>query len=172
MAGGGTGMDAQRRWRKQKLRYLTALAMIAPTMGARIRFNRMKGVRIGRDPWMGSFVYLDIHHSHPDREHSLVLGDRVAIGNFVSIYTHDSLYHLVTGEREPVRFGHVRIGDYVNISPNSFLYNCTIGSHSIVAPGAVVTGGEYPPFSLIAGNPAKVVKSIEERVKRSLPRAV
>lgn len=159
------------RWRKQKLRYLTAAAMVAPTMGARIRFNRMKGVRIGRDPWMGSFIYLDIHHSHPDVEDSLVLGDRVAIGNFVSIYTHDSLYNLVTEGREPVQFGRVEIGDFVNISPNAFLYNCTIGSHSIVAPGAVITNGEFPPYSLIAGNPARVVKSIEERVKRSLGRS-
>lgn len=160
--------DLGRQRRKQKLRYLTALAMIAPTMGARIRFNRMKGVRFGRDPWLGSFVYLDIHHSHPDVENSLVLGDRVAIGNFVSIYTHDSLYNLVTDGREPVRFGRVEIGDFVNVSPNAFLYDCTIGSHSIVAPGAVVAGGEYPPYSLIAGNPARVVKSIEERVRKAM----
>lgn len=164
--------DLKRQWRKQYLRYCTAAAMVAPTMGARIRFNKMKGVRFGRDPWMGSFIYLDIHHSHPDVENSLVLGDRVAIGNFVSIYTHDSLYNLVTDGREPVQFGHVRIGDYVNISPNSFLYNCTIGSHSIIAPGAVVANAEFPPYSLIAGNPAKVVKSIEDRVKRSLRAAV
>ena len=154
--------------RKQKLRYLTALAMIAPTMGSRIRFNKMKGVRFGRDPWLGSFAYLDIHHSHPDVGNSLVLGDKVAIGNFVSIYTHDSLYHLVTDGREPVRFGRVEVGDFVNISPNAFLYDCRIGSHSIVAPGAVVAGGDYPPYSLIAGNPARVVKSIEERVTKAL----
>jgi acetyltransferase-like isoleucine patch superfamily enzyme len=154
--------------RKLFLRYCTALGMVAPTMSARIRFNRMKGVRFGRDPWLGVLVYLDIHHSHPDRRNSLVLGDRVAIGNNVSIYTHDSLYNLVTDGREPVNFGRVVIGDFVNVSPNAFLYDCKIGSHSIVAPGAVVAGGEYPPYSLIAGNPAKVVKDIRPRVERSL----
>jgi acetyltransferase-like isoleucine patch superfamily enzyme len=154
--------------RKLFLRYCTALAMVAPTMQMRIRFNRLKGVRIGRDPWLGVLVYLDIHHSHPDRENSLILGDRVAIGNNVSIYTHDSLYNLVTDGREPVNFGRVVIGDHVNVSPNAFLYDCRIGSHSIVAPGAVVAGGEYPPYSLIAGNPAKVVKDIRARVERSL----
>jgi acetyltransferase-like isoleucine patch superfamily enzyme len=158
------------RLRKLFLRYCTALGMVAPTMKARIRFNRMKGVRFGRDPWLGVLVYLDIHHSHPDRANSLVLGDRVAIGNNVSIYTHDSLYNLVTGGREPVNFGRVEIGDYVNISPHAFLYDCRIGSHSIVAPGAVVAGGDYPPYSLIAGNPAKVVKDIRGRVERSMDR--
>lgn len=158
---------ARRAARKQFLRYCTALGMVAPTMPARIRFNRWKGVRFGRDPWLGVLVYLDIHHSHPDAANSLVLGDGVAIGNNVSIYTHDSLYHLVTEGREPVRFGHVRIGDHVNVSPGAFLYDCTIGSHSIVAPHAVVTGGEYPAYSLLAGNPARVVKDIRDRVEGS-----
>lgn len=161
-------MEALRRsLRKQKLRYLTSLAMIAPTMGMRVRLNRWRGVRIGRDPWMGALVYLDIHHSHPDRENSLVLGDGVAIGNNVAIYTHDSLYNRVTELREPVKFARVVVGDWVNISPGAFLYNCTIGSHSIIAPGAVVVNAEFPPYSLIAGNPAKVVRDIRERVERS-----
>ena len=154
--------------RKLVIRYLTALSMVAPTMGMRIRCNRLKGVRMGRDPWLGVLAYLDIHHSHPDVGNSLVLGDRVAIGNNVSIYTHDSLYNLVTDGHEPVNFGRVEIGDFVNVSPGAFLYDCRIGSHSIVAPHAVVTGGDYPPYSLIAGNPAKVVKDIRARVERSL----
>lgn len=158
------------RWpkplRQVALRYLTAVAMVAPSMSVRVAANRAKGVVWGHDPWLGVLAYLDIHHSHPDRGASLVLGDRVAIGNSVSIYTHDSLYNLVTGGGEPVNFGRVVVGDFVNISPGSFLYDCTIGSHSIVAPHAVVVGGEYPPYSLIAGNPAKVVKDIRGRVER------
>lgn len=165
-------MTALRRLlRKQKLRYLTSLAMVAPTMGMRIRLNRWKGVRIGRNPWFGALVYLDVHHSHPSPEDCLVLGDGVALGNGVAIYTHDSLYNRVTELREPVQFARVVIGDWVNVSPGAFLYNCTIGSHSIVAPGAVVVNGEFPPYSLIAGNPAKVVRDITARVNRSLPAA-
>jgi acetyltransferase-like isoleucine patch superfamily enzyme len=96
-----------------------------------------------------------------------VLGDHVAVGNGVSIYTHDSLYNQVTGGREPVEFGRVVIGDHVNVSPNAFLYDCTIGSHTIIAPHAVVVHAEIPPYSLVAGNPGRVVKDIRERVERS-----
>lgn len=154
-------------WNKQYLRYLTAAAMVAPTMGVRIGCNRLKGVQFGRDPWLGVLAYLDIHHSHPDPGASLVLGDGVAIGNGVSIYTHDSLYQQVTEGAEDVEFGYVRIGDHVNVSPNAFIYNSTIGSHSIVAPLAVVVNANFPPYSLIAGNPARVVKDIRGRVTRS-----
>ena len=159
-------VDLSKGWRKQYLRYCTALAMTAPSMKARIRFNAMKGVQFGRDPWLGVLAYLDIHHSHPDAANSLVLGDHVAIGNNVSIYTHDSLYHQVTGGTAPIEFGRVVIGDYVNVSPGSFLFNCTIGSHTIIAPHSVVVNGEFPPYSLIAGNPGKVVKDIRDRVER------
>lgn len=153
--------------RKQWLRLVTFLAMMAPTVGTRVLLNRMKGVRFGTTPWIGGFVFLDIHHSHPDRRNSLVLGNHVAIGNYASIYTHDSLYNQVTGGRDPVEFGRVEVGDYVNISPNTFIYNSTIGHHSIVAPMAVVVNAEFPPYSLIAGNPAKVVKDLRPRIEGS-----
>ena len=157
-------------WRRLFLRLATGLAMFAPSMGLRIWLNKVRGVKFGRDPWLGGLVYLDIHHSHPDAANSIVLGDRVAIGNSVAIYTHSSLYHQITMGRDPIEFDYVRVGDHVNISPNSFLYACEIGSHSIVAPGAVVAGGTYPPYSLIAGNPAKVVKDLRGHVERSLGR--
>ena len=147
------------------LRALSAVAMAAPSMALRVRANRWKGVRFGSDPWIGVMAYLDIHHSHPDAANAIVFGDNVAIGNNVSVFTHDSLYNRITAGRDPVEWGHVRTGSHVNISPHSFLYDCSIGDHSIVAPGAVVTGGDYPPYSLIAGNPAKVVKDLRSRVE-------
>jgi acetyltransferase-like isoleucine patch superfamily enzyme len=36
-----------------------------------------------------------------------------------------------------------------------------IGNNSIVAAGAVVTEGEYEDFSLLAGVPARKIKSLE-----------
>lgn len=151
------------RIRRQRLRLLSVVALGSPSMGMRIWANRAKGVRMGERPWIGPLVYLDIHHSHPQVADSLVIGDHTAIGHGCSLFTHDSLYNQITDGAEPVRFGRVVLGDHVNVSPHSFLYNCTIGDHCVVAPGSVVIGGSYPAWSLIGGNPAKVLRDLSSR---------
>lgn len=53
------------------------------------------------------------------------------------------------------------VGDDVWIGANvTILKGATIGAGSTVAAGAVVTGKAYPPRSVIAGNPARVVKEL------------
>lgn len=53
------------------------------------------------------------------------------------------------------------IGDDVWIGTNvCIMKGAKIGSGSVVAAGSVVLKGEYPDRSLIAGNPAKVLKSL------------
>lgn len=55
----------------------------------------------------------------------------------------------------------IRIGDDAWIGANcTLLKGARIGDGCIVATGSVVLGGDYPDRSLIAGNPAKVVKRI------------
>ena len=57
----------------------------------------------------------------------------------------------------------VVIGDDVWVGANvTILKGARIGSGSVVATGAVVLKGVYPEKSLLAGNPAKVVKIIGE----------
>ena len=53
----------------------------------------------------------------------------------------------------------IEIGDDVWLGANTtILQGAKIGAGSIVATGAVVTKGEYPPGAVLAGIPAKVVK--------------
>lgn len=60
-----------------------------------------------------------------------------------------------------VKNAKIKIGNNVWIGWNStILKGVTIGDNSIVAAGSVVTSGQYPANSIIAGNPAKVVKNI------------
>lgn len=62
----------------------------------------------------------------------------------------------------------VHIGDNVWIGVNSIiLKGSEIGNNSIIAAGTVVKG-TYPPYSLIVGNPAKLVKILDETKFRSL----
>lgn len=95
------------------------------------------------------------------------LGDNVRIaGAWISC--HDGsinminrAYGLNLDAVGPVEFGDdVFIGIGAKILPNT-----RIGSRSIVAAGAVVSG-EFPDGSVIAGVPARRVRSIEEHVER------
>lgn len=55
----------------------------------------------------------------------------------------------------------IEIGDDVWIGANcTILKGAKIGNGCIVATGAVVLGGTYPDRSILAGNPAKVVKTL------------
>jgi acetyltransferase-like isoleucine patch superfamily enzyme len=55
----------------------------------------------------------------------------------------------------------IEIGDDVWIGANStLLKGVKIGNGCIVATGSVVVGGTFPDGSLIAGNPAKLVKAL------------
>jgi acetyltransferase-like isoleucine patch superfamily enzyme len=53
----------------------------------------------------------------------------------------------------------------------TLLKGAKIGSGSIIASGAVVLKGDYPERSLIAGNPARIIKNLEDdqnHVKKAL----
>jgi maltose O-acetyltransferase len=91
----------------------------------------------------------------------VIVGDNCMIGPDVGIYTAG---HNIapkgrnkTGYAMPIRIGNdVWIGGSCVI-----LGGVTIGDHSIVAAGSVVTK-DVPPNVIVAGNPAKVIKTIEE----------
>jgi acetyltransferase-like isoleucine patch superfamily enzyme len=56
----------------------------------------------------------------------------------------------------------VILGDDIWFGANcTILPGAKIGSGSIVATGAVVTRGDYPQRSILAGNPARVVKTLD-----------
>ena len=55
----------------------------------------------------------------------------------------------------------VNIGDNVFIGSGArILKGVSVGKDSVIAAGAVVTRGEYPGRTVIAGNPARVVKHL------------
>ncbi len=66
-------------------------------------------------------------------------------------------------ENKNVRTSPIIIGDYAWLSYNvSILKGITIGKGAIVAAGSVVTSN-VPPFCIVAGNPAKVIQTIENK---------
>lgn len=95
----------------------------------------------------------------------ITIGKHVNLGGNVRIYDHDfhalepEFRRLGQKEQEPhVRASPVEIGDDVFVGANAMiLKGVRLGARSIVAAGAIVFKGEYPPDSMLVGNPAKIV---------------
>jgi len=88
---------------------------------------------------------------------SIAIGNDVMLGDLVAIY--DTNFHEV-GPGEGVVTAPVEIGRNVWIARGAIvLPGVTIGAHSVIAAGAVVTG-DVPAFSVAAGSPARVVRDI------------
>lgn len=99
--------------------------------------------------------------------HNTIIGP-VTIGNHVNLaqgITITALNHNFDNadkriDEQGVSTNSVSIGDDIWIGANAVvLPGVTIGHHSVVAAGAVVTK-DVPPHSLVAGVPAKVIKQI------------
>ncbi len=87
----------------------------------------------------------------------ITIGDDVLIGDLVGIY--DTSFHEVD-EGSGAHRAEVVIGQNVWLARGCVvLPGVTIGEHSVVAAGAVVTT-DVPPRSLVAGVPARVVRSL------------
>jgi carbonic anhydrase/acetyltransferase-like protein (isoleucine patch superfamily) len=94
-------------------------------------------VRIGRTTNLQDFVMIHVGYDEPTR-----------IGDFCSI-THHATVHGATVEDDCL----IGIAAVV-------MNGAVVGCGSIVAPGAVVTEGtRIPPHSVVAGVPARVVRS-------------
>ena len=103
------------------------------------------------------------------RPHLLTIGQHVKVASGAIILAHDfsrsvcmDAYGVNIGDA-----GETRVGDNVFIGMNAILLmGCKVGDNSIVGAGAVVSG-EFPPDSVIGGNPAKVICTLQRyREKR------
>jgi acetyltransferase-like isoleucine patch superfamily enzyme len=92
----------------------------------------------------------------------IVFADLVGLGERVSVIDSD---HTFDGTdlhymQKPLTVSPVHLGRQTMVAFGSVvLRGAEIGSNSVVAANSVVRGGSYPPASLIAGSPARRVKS-------------
>lgn len=132
----------------------------------RVRQARALGVRVGCD--------CRIYDCHFGSEPYLItIGDHVTITAGVQFYTHDGGVWVFRDEFPdldvfaPIRIGNnVFIGAYSIILPGAVVGdNCVIGAGSVVA-------GKIPSESVVAGVPARVIKSLDAYRLGVLERAV
>lgn len=78
---------------------------------------------------------------------------------------------VLTGSHDPVKWGKVVyksvvVEDGTWICSNVLLFNCRVGEGSLVASGAVVRSRDVPPWTMVEGNPAKIVARYDRAGRR------
>lgn len=130
-------------------------------------YLRAEGMRIGTGTTLfskPSAVLIDL-----TRPWLIEIGKNVQITIGVKILTHGYDWSVLKGKYGEVlgSAGKVTIGDNCFIGMNTvILKGASIGKNTIIGAGSVVTGGEYPSDCVIAGNPAKVIMSLDEYYKK------
>ena len=134
-------------------------------------FLRKNGVVVGSNVTFYSPVHIDVDIRRP---WLIKIGDHCKITKHVTILAHDysvsvprRVYGSFVGGGLPVTIGNnVFIGEKATI-----LMGTRIGDNSIIGANSLVKG-EFPEGSVIAGNPAKVICSLEEYYKKNLDNCI
>jgi len=139
------------------------------------KFINLYGCAVGDETKIGAFVEIQKNatigrrckiSSHTFICEGVTIEDRVFIGHGVT-FINDSYPRataasggLQTEQDWRVEPTLVREGASIG-SGATILSNVVIGEHAIVGAGSVVTR-DVPPFSIVAGNPARVLRHITE----------
>ena len=136
---------------------LQGIAKHIPWTGLCTSLHRLRGVKIGKNVYIGTEVRIDLIFPH-----LVTIEDEVTISDRVYILAHSkpNVYHkdALEAYAAPVRIEKgVFIGTGAIILPG-----VTIGEGSVVGAGAVVNK-DVPPDTFVAGIPARAIKKLRGR---------
>lgn len=129
------------------------LARISP-LGLNLLVHRLRGVKLGKG------VYIDptsvIETAYPE---NITIGNDVRVTAYAVIMTHiKAPHHLRATGIMPLVIKPVVLEDHCFIGVNAVIMpGITVGKGAVVTSGSVVTTNVLP-YTMVAGNPAKVVK--------------
>lgn len=115
--------------------------------------NFGKNISIGKDVFINSGC-------HFQDQGGITIGDGSLIGHNVVLATinHD----LLPSQKRKNHYAPITIGSNVWIGSNAvILPGITIGEWAVVAAGAVVTK-DVPPYTVVGGTPAKIIRRVYE----------
>lgn len=150
--------------------------VVGPTrieLGSNIRISGKIGIKSPHRNPLGKEAVLKIGNGvFIAHNCTFVVADRVELGDFVSIasgcYIADTDGHHNYNPNKPIwevpatadEIGAIVIEDNVQISRECLiLRGVRIGARSIIGAGSIVRG-DIPPDSVVAGNPARVIKKM------------
>ena len=129
-------------------------------MSARPFRWRLVGCKVGKNVFMGYDIYFDVHNANLIHiEDDVQIASRSLIlchKRDLSTYAQGSDYYKLPYHKLPVK---LKKGCVVGMG-SIVMPGITIGEGSIVAAGSTVIK-DVPQWTIVAGNPAKVIKKIE-----------
>lgn len=153
------------RWNKKKLNN-TRISNLT-------FFEGKKNIQLGDNVFIGHFCFIE-------GSNGLIIEEGVQITNFVTITTHSSHISIRLYGRHYSSFkdlkgyvkGSIIIGKYSFIGPHvTIMPETKIGKGCIVKAYSYVKG-QFPDFSIIEGNPARVVgdtRKLDETYLKEMP---
>ncbi len=135
---------------------LHLILRLSPGNKLRVRILKLLGANIKGELYIAqNFFVLDA-----GKTEYLTIEKNVGIGPNVTILIHSDPSPSSLSNLYPRSWKKVHIGENVWIGAcSTILGGITIGNNSIIAAGSVITK-DVPPFTIVAGVPAKVVKDI------------
>ena len=115
---------------------------------------------IGEGTWIGAFTLID-------GLGGLKIGAGCNISSGAQVLSHSTVRRCVTGRQyEKIDTKATEVGNQVFVGANAVIQmGCRIGDHCIIAAGAVLLEDTViPPYSLVAGVPARIVRDIRSEV--------
>ncbi len=150
-------MGLRRLIQKLKLRYGSQETVIRTLRGMGVRIGercRVYTAHFGSEPWL------------------IKIGDHVCISNDVTFVNHDLTYPLQDKYASLTAFGPIEIKDNCQIGVRAtILPHVTIGPNAIVGACSVVTQ-DVPPNCVAAGNPARVLCTLDEYERKCMARHI
>jgi acetyltransferase-like isoleucine patch superfamily enzyme len=141
---------------KMKNYILEILAYACPVNSLRVLFHKWRGVKIGKNVFIGMRCVLD--HAYPDY---IILEDNSALAGNVYIVAHS---------KPPIQF-RKKLPSYVDtvrIKKDAWIgLNVTVLPGVIVGEGSIVTSGsvvsqKIPKGVMVRGNPAALVTKLDD----------
>jgi acetyltransferase-like isoleucine patch superfamily enzyme len=138
-------------------RIFRVFAWLIPVYQARASLVRHSGVKVGKGVFIGNLVFFDAEHPE-----FVEIEDEasIAVGAIIVAHSAGSPFQAVRGIfHEAPKKVVLKKGSWIGAGA-IILPGVQVGEGAIVAAGAVVSN-DVPPYTVVAGNPARAVKVLE-----------